>query len=72
MNRRTALTALLAVIAYPKLSHAAGKKTVTVSAKSNSEAIQIAERRHKGWKAVKAQKVSRDPKSRFYKVWMTK
>lgn len=48
-----------------------GRKSVTVSAGSESEAIATAERQNAGWKAISARKVNpKDPNSRFWEVVM--
>jgi hypothetical protein len=80
-----AVAAVLAIATAPVLSAPdaraaqgeesllAGRKTVTVSAGSATEAVATAERQNPGWKAVSAEKVApKDPNSRFWSVVMEK
>ena len=56
----------------PSPDIAAGRKTVTVFANNATEAVARAEKANRGWKALSAKKVNKNPKSRAWRVTMTK
>jgi hypothetical protein len=55
-----------------ELVMAGGRKTVTVSARSEGQALVTAQSQNPGWQAVSARKVNPNPKSYFWMVTLVK